>query len=462
MKVLILNPPAKEYGFTRDGRCQSEENTWLSAFPPVMLAGIAGVVRKKYNTRLIDCIGSRISFKKCLEMVKDYNPEFTIINTSIPTFKGDMETAKQIKQLTKSKIIVYGEFVTSAYKEILKKYKFIDFVVRGEAETPVMNILRGKVKNSGVATGGIATRGYEGGIWQEPDLDKLAMPAYDLLPPYYYPLRGKRWMFIRSGRGCPYNCLFCVVPKLSGRKVRYHSVGYMLKQIKAINKMGIYYFMLWDELATFDKKRIIDLCRAMKRTGLDKKNKWVCTTRVDRFDEELAKNMKEAGCFMVSLGIESSSQKVLNLNRKGIRVEDSVKAVNAAKKHGIKTIGHFIIGLPGSNKDTINQTIEFAKKLKLNFAQFYTATPYWGSQLYEKAKKQGWLLKKGYKTMDQAVANISYSKLSNKDIENLRRKAYLHFYLRPYVVYSLLSSMNIQTIIRMPLLIKKFFRWVVK
>ena len=186
MKVLVLNPPARRYGFTRDGRCQNDENAWLSAFPPVMLVGIAGQTRKKYDTKLIDCIGSRFSFKECIKMVKDCNPNFTIINTSMPTFQGDMDTAKQIKQLTKSKIIIYGEFVTSAYKEILKKYKFIDFVVRGEAETPVMNILRGKVKNSG-----IASINYDGGIWREPDLDKLAMPAYDLFPPYYYPLKGK-------------------------------------------------------------------------------------------------------------------------------------------------------------------------------------------------------------------------------------------------------------------------------
>jgi len=456
MKVLILNPPAR-HGFTRDGRCQSEENTWLSAFPPVMLAGIAGAVREKYEVKLIDAIGTHLSYDRCIELIKKYKSDFSIINTSIPTFEGDIKTAQMVKKITKSKVIVYGEFVTSAYKEVLKKYYFIDYVVRGEAETPIMNILKGKARNSG-----IASRSYNGGIWQEPELDKLTMPAYDLLPPYYYPLKGKRWMFIRSGRGCPYNCLFCVVPKLSGRKLRYHSVDYMIRQIRFINNRGIYYFMLWDDIATYDKKRMLDFCIEMKRTGLYKKNKWACTTRVDRLDEALAKNMKEAGCFMISLGIESASQKVLNLNRKGIKVEDSTRAVNAARKYGIKTIGHFIIGLPGDNKKTINETISFAKKLKLSFAQFYTVATYRGSELYEQAQKEGWLKEKGYAKIDQARANVSYSQLSDLEIEQFRRKAYLRFYLRPRAIYSLSSSISLVVLLKMPLLIKKFFKWVFK
>jgi radical SAM superfamily enzyme YgiQ (UPF0313 family) len=456
MKVLVLNPPAFK-AFTRDWRCQSDEDTWLSAFPPVMLAGIAGAVRKKYDVKLIDAIGSRLSFDECGRMAKDYNPDFIVINTSMPTIEGDMRMAAEVKKTTNSRIIVYGEFVTSAYKEVLKKYYFIDYVVRGEAETPIMNILKGKARNSG-----IASRSYNGGIWQEPELDKLTMPAYDLLPPYYYPLKGKRWMFIRSGRGCPYNCLFCVVPKLSGRKLRYHSVDYMIRQIRFINNRGIYYFMLWDDIATYDKKRMLDFCIEMKRTGLYKKNKWACTTRVDRLDEALAKNMKEAGCFIISLGIESASQKVLNLNRKGIKVEDSTRAVNAARKYGIKAIGHFIIGLPGDNKKTINETISFAKKLKLSFAQFYTVATYRGSELYEKAQKEGWLKEKGYAKIDQARANVSYSQLSDLEIEQFRRKAYLRFYLRPRAIYSLSSSISLVVLLKMPLLIKKFFKWVFK
>lgn len=457
MRVLVLNPPVKGLGFTRDGRCQSEENTWLSAFPPVMLAGIAGTVRKKYDVKLIDCIGEMIPFRRCIQMAADYRPDFTIVNTSMPTFEGDMDATRKIKELTGTRIIVYGEYVTNAHKEVLRKYRFIDYIIRGEAETPVMSILSGKPRTAGVALGN-----YDGGIWQEPELDRLAMPAYDLLPPYYYPLKGKRWMFIRSGRGCPYNCLFCVVPRLSGRKLRYHSAGYMTRQIRTINKLGINYFMLWDELATYDRKRMFDLCNAMIKTGLSRTNRWACTTRVDRFDETLARNMKRAGCFIISFGIESASQEVLDINRKGIKVEDSINAVKAARKNGIRTIGHFMIGVPGDNEERILESIRFAKKLKLDFAQFYAVAAYRGSELYEVARKKGWLIRQSYKSINQSAANIAFPGLSAWRIEKLRKKAYLSFYLRPNAAISLMTSINAQTIPRIPQLIKRFLRWVGK
>jgi len=455
MKVLVLNPPSEGSGFSRDGRCQSSGSLWLSVFPPVMLPSIAGSVRTKYNTMLMDCIGSKISFSKCLEMAEEYRPDFTVVNTSTPTFDKDIMVAQQIKEYTKSKIIVYGEFVTNAYKEVLNKHPFIDYVVRGEAETPVMNILAGK-KNSP----GVATRTYDGEIWQEPDLDKLPMPAYDLMPRYCYPLKEKPWMFIRSGRGCPYKCSFCVVPKISGGKIRYHSADYMIRQVKIINKLGIYYFMLWDDMATYDKNRMLAFCKVMVKTGLSKKNKWLCTTRINHMDEELARNMRQAGCFMISLGIESGDQAVLNFNKKGITLEQVKRTVQAVRASGIKIVGHFIIGLPGDTKETIRKTIKFAKELKINFAQFYTVATYRGSELYALAKRKGWLLKKSYEQIDQVTSNLAFPNLSAKDIEELRRKAYLSFYLRPRAAYSLLSSLGIRTIIKAPLLIKKFLKFI--
>jgi len=460
IKVLVLNPPVKGTGFTRDGRCQSNENAWLAAFPPEMLAGIAGTARENfhYNVKLIDCIGSKISFEKCLKLVTKYNPNFTVLNTSMPTFKGDMVIAKKIKRKTKSKLIVYGEFVTSSYKEVLKKHKYINFVVRGEAGTPIIKILAGEAQKKKVA--GVVTRKYVGEIWQEPNLDKLPIPAYDLLPPYYYPLKGKRWVFMRLGRGCPYACKFCVAPTLSGRKVRYHSVDYMIKQIKFINRLNIYYFMLWHEIATFNKKYMLDLCKAMKRNNLHKKNHWACTTRVDHFYDELAKKMKEAGCFLISFGIESASQRVLDINNKQIKIQDSINAIKSANKYRIMSIGHFIIGLPGSTRKTIEESIRFSKKLKLSIAQFYTATPYRGSQLYAYAKKQGLLVEKKYKDMDQRASNLKYKHLSDKEIERLRKKAYVLFYLRPFAVWSLMKHINPKVFIKLPLLIKKFFKWI--
>ncbi|MBU1135670.1 MAG: B12-binding domain-containing radical SAM protein [Nanoarchaeota archaeon] len=458
MKVLVLNPPTFGLRFSRDGRCQSEENTWLDTFPPTAFASIAGCVREKYELKLIDCMGSKLSFEDCMKIVNNFSPDFSIINTSTPTIEMDVNTADEIKKLTGSKIIMYGEHVTSRYKDLLEKHKQIDFAVLGEAETPVMSILEGKYKVKGVAT-----RAWDGGIWQEPDLDSLPFPAYDLLPEYRFPLTGEKWTFARSGRGCPFNCSYCVMPLLAGRNVRYHSAEYMVEQFKwLVNDIGIKVWMMWDELATFDRERMKKFCDLMVKEGLSKKVKWFCTTRVDCFDDELAKKMKESGCQMISFGFESGNQNVLNRNNKGITIEQSKKAAKTARDNGLKIIGHFIIGLPGSDEKTEMDTINFAKELKINFAQFYIATPFPGSKFYEDAKKNGWFSSDDWKSVEQGTATVSYPNFSSNQIQLYRRKAYRSFYMRLFAVKSVLSMMSAKQLIRLPLFVFNFSKWMKK
>ncbi len=456
MKVLVLNPPS-EMKFSRDGRCQSEENMWLDTFPPTTLASIAGAVREKYKTKLLDCIGGNVTFDECMDAVKEFKPDFTIVNTSTPTIANDMEVSREIKRKTGSILIIYGEHVTARYSQMIKSYKFLDYLILGDPETPILNILSGKPKCKGVAF-----NGWDGGIWQEPEMDKLPFPAYDMLPKYRFPLTGDKWMFVRSGRGCFANCLYCVMPLMSDRKVRYHSPTYMIKQFKWLLEIGISVWMLWDEIATADRKRMEEICELMIKEGINKHCKWFCTTRVDRFDYELAKKMYEAGCRMVSFGIESGNQDVLNYNRKGITIEQVRSAVKAAHDNKLKTIGHFILGLPGSNENALEQTANFARELKLSFAQFYIATPFPGSDFYNIAKRKKWFISKDWERVEQGSVAISYPNLSNKKIEYWRRKAYRDFYMRPCALYSLLSMMSFKQIPRLPLYLLKFRKWMKK
>lgn len=458
MKVIVLNPPAHGVRFSRDGRCQSEANTWLDTFPPTTLASIAGSVREKYPMRLIDSIGAKISFEDCMNDIQRYQPDYTVINTSTPTIRTDMETARIVKETTGSKIIMYGEHITARYRQLLEKYLQMDYAVIGDPETPIMRILEGNIKSQGVAS-----LDWDGGLWHEPDLDILPFPAYDLLPDYYFPLTGEKWMFVRSGRGCPYGCIYCVIPLLSNQTPRYHSAEYMIKQLKwLIEDLNIHLFMLWDELSTYDRKRMIEMCRLMIQQGLSKKCRWFCTTRVDKFDYEIGKIMKEAGCRMISFGVESGSQKVLNANKKGITLEQSGKAIKAARDNKIKTIGHFVLGLPGSNDKTEKQTSEFARKLKLDFVQFYIATPFPGSELYTLAKEKKWFTDENWDIVEQGTATLSYPHFSAERIQYWKRRAYKEFYLRPQAMRSVLSMMSAKQLIKLPMYFFNFLDWMNK
>lgn len=456
MKVLVLNPPAFGTRFTREGRCQSESDTWLENFPPSTLASVAGTVREKHDVKLIDCIGANISFDEMIKQAREFNPDFTVIDTSTPTIETDIKTAEEIKKIG-SKTILYGEHITARYKELVKN-KALDYLIIGEPDTPIMNILEGKPKSKGVAF-----ENFDGGIWQETDLDKLPFPAYDLLPPYKYPLTLERWTFVRSGRGCPFNCVYCIVPLVTGRKVRYHSSEYMIKQLQWLDSIGIHVWMFWDELATLNKQRMIEICDGIKRLGLNKRNKWFCTTRVDVFDEELAKNMSSAGCKMIAFGLESGNQQVLDNVRKQTNLKQAERAVGFAKKYKMRTIGHFILGLPGSSEKTEQQSINFAKKLKLDFVQFYIATPFPGSEFYKKVQENNWFKDKNWEKVEQGSVAISYPNFPSERIHYMRRKAYLSFYLRPSAIYRGLTAMSPKAILKMPFsYIPTFFRWMLK
>jgi len=457
MRVLLLNPPAPEVKYNRDGRCQSEANAWLDTFPPATFASIGGSVREKHDLKLIDCIGASITTSECLKEARDFNPDYTILSTSTPTIDFDLQIAKSIKEQTNTKIIIYGEYVTVFSDEILKKNPHVDFIIRSEPETPIMSILDGNYKVAGVSM-----RGWNGGLWNEPDLDKLPYPAYDLMPGYRFPLTGEKWMFVRSGRGCPYTCIYCVMPRLGGGKPRYHSPEYMIKQLRWLaNDLDIKLWMFWDEIATYDRERMLKICEGIMAAGLHSKCKWFCTTRVDRFDEKLASKMYEAGCRMVSFGIESGSQDILDRNKKGIRLEHSRNAVSAARKAGMRTIGHMIIGLPGENDDTVRETIEFSKRLKLSFAQFYAATPFPASEFYVMALKNKWF-QGDWDKVQQGDVSISYPNFSKERMEYWRRKAYREFYLRPFAICEGFKMMSFRGMTRMPGYLVNFLSWMGK
>jgi radical SAM superfamily enzyme YgiQ (UPF0313 family) len=220
--------------------------------------------------------------------------------------------------------------------------------------------------------------------------------------------------------------------------------------------------MLWDELATFDRKRMESMCDMMVEKGLNKKCKWFCTARVDYFDNELAKRMKQAGCRMISFGLESGSQRVLDTNKKGITLEQSRKAVKAARDNGIRTIGHFIIGLPGSDEMTEEETSKFARDLKLDFAQFYIATPFPGSKFYTMAIENNWIEVKDWKKVEQGSATVSYPLFPAKRIEYCRRKAYHDFYMRPRTIWSGLTMMSLHQMLKLPIYVATFLKWMKK
>jgi len=171
----------------------------------------------------------------------------------------------------------------------------------------------------------------------------------------------------------------------------------------------------------------MELCDRIIDEKLD--IRWVCNSRVDTVTREMLNSMREAGCWLISFGIESSSQKILDNVKKGITPEQSKKAVKMTHRAGIATIGHFVFGLPGETEDSIKNTIRFARRIPLNFAEFYIATPFPGSELFNEMDGRS------YDEINWDELEYSHQNLCKEmNLEKHRKKAYMQFYLRPWLI----------------------------
>lgn len=452
-RVLCVNPPAGSVigKLSRDGRCQSEEGTWTETFPPTTLAAIAGHIRSRgHKVELIDCIGSNIGWELLKHKIKEFNPDAVIINTVTPTIKEDLDVARIAKGLSSHIVTAaYGTMPTAMPGELKEWCPELDFCIRGDPETPALNIVEGNKPLED--------------IWIEEDLNSLGIPAYELLPVYRFPLNDKRWTFLIDGKGCPYRCIYCVEPVISKRKARYKSIPRVIEEIEYIvDRCRFPYFMFWDELFTLNIERSKEICKQIMDKGLQKKCQWMITTRVDKADKELFTLMKKAGCWMVVFGVESGNQKVLDTVKKDITLEQSRQAVNMAYHCGLKTVGHFIMGLPGSSQEADMDTINFALSLPLNYAQFYCCTAFPGSELYDIAVEKGYISLDSWEYIEQGTANISYPDYSALHIQRMRRLAYNKFYWRPIFFIRFLSCLSLKAFIRLIPRGLRFIKWMNK
>jgi len=184
-----------------------------------------------------------------------------------------------------------------------------------------------------------------------------------------------------------------------------------------------------DDSLALNRKRILEICRLINERNIQVK--WIPQCRVNSMDEEVLRAMKKAGCHYIRFGVESGSQKMLDIMKKGTTLARIENAFKLCRKTGIKTQAFFLFGVPGETQATIRETIEFAKKLKPDSAQFAVVIPHPGTELYAVCKKNGWLKHKNWEDFSSCNSLIETDKLSREDIERARIRAYREFYFRP-------------------------------
>ncbi|MBT9138836.1 MAG: 2-hydroxyethylphosphonate methyltransferase [Syntrophomonadaceae bacterium] len=274
------------------------------------------------------------------------------------------------------------------------------------------------------------------------DLDSLPFLAYHLLPWQRYkphPPHGRALPFaaIITSRGCPYRCAYCSKP-IFGSKFRAQSPERVVEEVAYYqNKFGIKEIAFYDDVFTLNKKRAYAIADGIIKKGL--KIHWTCETRVNLVDKELLHHMKQAGCYAIAYGIESASQEILDAIHKDITLEQVEEAIRITQEVGLQIVGYFMIGSPGESPETIRKTIQFAKKLKVDFAQFAITTPFPGTELYKlylesKRSSVSW----GnfvYAGTGSKVTPVFENDEAELDLQYWARRAYKEFYLRPSYIW---------------------------
>lgn len=441
MKVFIVNPPvANNHKYIREGRCMQVTASWGSLWMPLTLAYIASVLRRdSHSIELKDCLAENIDEKDLIKMIHEFSPKLIVLNTSFPSIKSDMKIASIIKDLCPQiKIAVVGMYPTLLKDKMMMEYRNIDFAIIGEPEWVIKNLVNSLENSKSLwNVKGLVFREdlqiitSQNQNLDENDLNDLPFPARDLLSndAYRHVSDNRRFTLLNTARGCPYNCIFCNAYNYYGNKCRKRKVKSIIAEIKeCVSEYQIEKFLFWDEGYTLDNLYGEEIADGIIESGL--KITWYTRTRIDNLHLSILKKMKQSGCIGISLGIESTDQKVLDMSNKDVDLKHLNSAIKMIKSVGIATVGHFVFGLPGDTMESANKTIRFAVNSGLDFAQFYCAVPYPNTELGELAIKNGWI-----KTFDYSKYHLAESVMRNEcltigDIKKLRKKAFKAFYKR--------------------------------
>lgn len=441
MKVLLIIPPRIS---VQDPAGAGE------VFPRIGIASIAAYLESKgVEVKVIDSVAEGLTLKDVIKEVSKYDPRVVGVTVYTQEIIDAAKTAAAIKEIDPSiKIVIGGAHASALPVSTLKEFKSFDIAVFGEGEVTFFEVVRTVERGKSLKKlKGIAFRYKDKVILNKCrpslDMDYLPMPAWHLFPLDKYrghpiTLHHKKSFLdrtlelpIESARGCPFDCIFCY-KFVSG--IRFRNPKKVVDEIERnLNEFDATKLYFTDGTFGINKKNTIKLCNEIIKRGLHSKISWACGTRADIIDEVLLKKMREAGCTYVGIGVESGVERVLKTIRKGITLNQVRNAFKICNKLGIETGASFIIGHPYETKESILNTIKFARSLDTRIASFPVMVPFPGTKIYDMVQKGDgnyvYIAKNWNDYSTQAGNCIKLVNLPKKQLKRLQVKAYLEFYL---------------------------------
>lgn len=438
--VLLIRPPGMLGPLSKVSSSQH----------PINILYIASYLMKQgFRVELLDFDVEQFSKENLIKKINQSKPKIVGITAMTPLISASNKIASIIKESSPDTVtIVGGAHPTALPKRTLEEFKAFDIAVYGEGEITVFEVVRSIMEKKSLS--GIKGIAYRKGrkilLNKErtliSNLDSLPFPARELLKFGLYKGASKSGVSYDSkkitplftSRGCPFQCTFCAIHLTSKRITRFRSAKNVISEVEeCINKFGINHFTIHDDTFNMVPKRVEEICKSLKKLNIT----WDCDTRVNLVSKNILKMMADAGCVRVAYGVESGSQRILNLIKKGITVEQVKDAFKWSKEVGLKTAAYFMVGShPSETKQDLLLTEKLIKEITPDFLNVAVTVPYPGTELYCVMKEKGYLKENWGNYMQYNTRPIwRTDNFGPDELVTTQKRMIRDYYFNPYYLF---------------------------
>ena len=426
-KVLLLNPPAAER-VSRDYYCGhvAKGNYYWPQTDLLIVSGFLSAAG--YELKVLDAIVERMSVEEAHAAVDDFAPDVVVSMVAAIAWSSDAEFLTQVKRRHECLVLVSGDFPRADPPRVIAGNPFIDAVITDFSDCAIVDYIenphQANLRN-------LYTRKDTGEFQVGPGKRfEFPLPRHDLFPlrKYHIPqILHHPFTLLITDYGCPYKCSYCYFERIAHKR---RDMDNIREELEAIRDLGIREMLLMDPSFGAVRSHSLEVCEVMQQVS--DRFSWVSEMRVDSADEEMLRACKAAGCHTIMFGVETPNEEVLKHHAKPQTVVQMEQAFRLCKELGIRTLAHFIVGLPGENADTVKRLIDFSIELDPDIASFNVARPAWNTGMRDEVAEKEWLIDDGVE-----IANPDYfpiwesPDLPRDEMWRLRNEAIRKFYMRP-------------------------------